>query len=92
MELPLVAEVTVVNATGLHARPCGAIAATAKEYESSLIVACGDRQADGRSILSLMMLEAAQGDVLRFEAHGRDANSLLESLRALVQGGFRERS
>ena len=88
----LQARAEVVNATGLHARPCHAIAATAGGFESSLQVVCGDRTVDGRSILSLMTLGAAQGDVLQFQAQGRDAQELLDTLCALVAAGFQERS
>ena len=88
----LTAEQEIVNPTGLHARPCHAIAALAASFESSLLVAVDGRQADGRSILSLMTLGAAQGDVLQFQAQGRDANALLKALCDLVAAGFRERS
>ena len=37
-------EAEIVNATGLHARPCHAIAALAGEFESSLRVGCRDRE------------------------------------------------
>ncbi len=88
----LTAEQEIVNATGLHARPCHAIAALANGFESSLQVGVRDRLVDGRSILSLMTLGAAQGDILQFQAQGRDANALLSALCDLVAAGFRERS
>ncbi len=93
LETPeLSAEQEIVNATGLHARPCHAIAAMAADFESSLRVGTKGRWVDGRSILSLMTLGAAQGDMLQFQAQGRDANALLTALCDLVAAGFRERS
>lgn len=92
-ELPtIVAELPIVNATGLHARPCHAIASLASGFESSLLVGCHNRKVDGKSILSLMTLSAAMGDVLHVEVQGQDGQSLLQALRALVASGFQEMS
>lgn len=88
----LQAELSIVNATGLHARPCHAIASLATGFESSLVVGCHDRKVDGKSILSLMTLSAAEGDVLRIEVSGADGEALLQALRALVASGFQEMS
>ncbi|MCB9905660.1 MAG: HPr family phosphocarrier protein [Planctomycetes bacterium] len=80
--------VQIVNPEGLHARPCHAIVSLALEYDCSLAVQCGEAVADGRSILSLMTLQACQGSELAFTAEGQGAEELLERLRALVSGGF----
>lgn len=78
------------NSRGLHARPCHAIATTALDHRSELVVSSGGRQADGRSILELMTLQVDCGSELTFEARGEDAPALLERLRRLVEGGFGE--
>ncbi|MCP5022444.1 MAG: HPr family phosphocarrier protein [bacterium] len=92
-EYPLLeVELPIVNETGLHARPCHAIAALASGFESSLFVACHNRQVDGKSILSLMTLSAAQGDQLRFRIQGQDGERLLEEISSLVASGFQEMS
>ena len=91
-EPTLEAEQEIVNATGLHARPCHAIASLAGDFESSFRVSVNDREVDGRSILSLMTLGAAQGDVLCFQTQGRDSKALLDAVCTLVASGFRERS
>lgn len=81
--------VTIVNPEGLHARPCHAIVSLALEYDGcTLAVSCGDVRADGRSILSLMTLQAAQGSRLELRAAGDGAEALLERLEALVAAGF----
>jgi phosphotransferase system HPr (HPr) family protein len=78
------------NGRGLHARPCHAIATAALAHASELNVSCAGRQADGRSILELMTLQADCGAELTFEARGPDAEALLERLRGLIEGGFGE--
>ncbi|MCA9002613.1 MAG: HPr family phosphocarrier protein, partial [Planctomycetes bacterium] len=51
-----------------------------------------DRQADGKSILSLMTLSAAEGDSLILRIQGPDSQELLAALTELVSSGFQEMS
>jgi phosphotransferase system HPr (HPr) family protein len=76
------------NERGMHARPCHAIASAALESASTLRVRHGEREVDGRSILSLMTLGAACGAELEFVAQGSDATALIERLRQLVEHSF----
>jgi len=82
--------VRIVNASGLHARPCHAIVSTALRYQSELRVACEGREVNGKSILELMTLNAGPETLLELSAHGGDAQALVEELAALVEGGFSE--
>lgn len=68
------------------------LVSTALGFQSDLRVACGGSEVNGRSILALMTLEAGPGTELSFAAAGPDADSLLERLVALVEGGFEESS
>ena len=86
MEVAL--RVRIVNREGLHARPCHAIVSLALEYACTLAVRCGDARADGRSILSLMTLQASQGAELELVAEGEGAEELLRRLGELVAAGF----
>lgn len=83
-------EVTIVNEAGLHARPCHAIVSLALGFESDLWVRCGANEVNGKSILSLMTLNAARGAVLQFRASGGDAELLVDGLIELVGSGFGE--
>jgi phosphocarrier protein len=68
------------------------LVSTALGFRSDLRVACEGSEVNGRSILALMTLQAGPGSVLSFAADGPDADSLLERLVALVEGGFEESS
>ncbi|MBK7643500.1 MAG: HPr family phosphocarrier protein [Planctomycetes bacterium] len=78
------------NPTGLHARPCHAIARTAQAFRSELRVSCEGRDVNGKSILDLMTLCAPCEAVLSFHARGEDAEELVSALATLVEGGFGE--
>jgi phosphotransferase system HPr (HPr) family protein len=83
--------VTVPNPSGLHARPCHALASAAQGYRSNLEIACGGRRVNGKSILELMTLCAGQGAELEIVGRGDDAAALVEALARLVETGFDER-
>jgi phosphotransferase system HPr (HPr) family protein len=87
---PAVAAVRLVNARGLHARPCHQLVSIALKHRATIKVRCEDRHADGRSILSLMTLGAPHGALLEFEAEGDDAAELVAALEAAVASGFSE--
>jgi len=85
-------KVHIKNPRGLHARPCHALVSAALGYQASLKIACAGREVEGKSILSLMTLEAPCGTELELVADGPDAARLVDHLAALVDGGFDERS
>ena len=80
----------IVNAEGLHARPCHAVVSLVREYQAELRIRNGDTEVNGRSILELMTLSAACGDELLLKAEGEDALALLEALSGLIAAGFTE--
>lgn len=84
--------VVLVNAAGLHARPCHAIVSLALECDCELRIALEGREVDGRSILELMTLCAPHGSELALRASGERAAELLDRVEALVAAGFDESS
>jgi phosphocarrier protein len=82
--------VTITNSLGLHARAAARFVHAASGFESRIRVARGDRAMDGKSIMGLLLLAAAQGTVIRIEAEGADEEAALAALTALVARGFDE--
>jgi phosphocarrier protein HPr len=82
--------VRVVNRLGLHARPAMTFVDLANTFASSIRVAKGDTEVDGKSIMQMMMLAAGQGSELTITAKGDDARSACEALKKLVESGFDE--
>lgn len=85
-----VAEVTIVNKLGLHARPSAALTQAASRFKAQVWLAKGTRRVNGKSIMGVMMLAAARGATLRIEADGPDEDAAISALVALVEGGFGE--
>ena len=83
-------EVTIVNRLGLHARAAARFVQVAGLYRATVRVSVGNRVMDGKSILGLLLLAAAQGTKLTIQADGADAEAALAALVALVERGFEE--
>ena len=77
---PLRRTVVVANPNGLHMRPATAFARAARAFRAAVTVWNGDRRADGKSSLDLLLLTALPGAELVLEAEGDDAAAALDQL------------
>lgn len=82
--------VDVVNKRGLHARAAAKFVHAASQFESQVTVTHEGEEADGKSILSLMVLGAATGARILIRAEGPDEERAIDALAALVGSGFEE--
>jgi phosphocarrier protein HPr len=83
-------EFTVTNKLGIHARPAAQFVKTASNFSCDIQVEKDDEQADGKSIMGLMMLAAGHGSVLTITTHGDDEDIALEELGSLIARNFEE--
>lgn len=81
---------SITNALGLHARAAAKFVHTAGHFAAHIRVARGDREVDGKSIMGLLLLAAAQGSAIRITADGLDEGDAIAALCALVERGFDE--
>jgi phosphocarrier protein HPr len=83
-------EVRICNPLGLHARAAARFVHTASRFRSRVTVSRNGRSMDGKSILGILLLAAAQGAQLRLVAEGEDEVAAVDALAALVESGFGE--
>jgi phosphocarrier protein FPr len=69
------APILIASQSGLHARPAAAVAAAARRFASEVRLVKGGREANARSVVSIMMLEVGGGDAVTVVARGEDAAS-----------------
>ena len=62
----------VVDKDGMHARPAGRLAMCAKQFASNISVRANGKTADGKRLISLLMLGAVCGTTLTFTIQGED--------------------
>jgi phosphocarrier protein HPr len=82
--------VTVVNQLGMHARAAAKFVHLATRYESRVRVARPGREMDGKSIMGLLLLAAANGTKVTISAEGADEQAVVAALAALIESGFDE--
>lgn len=82
--------VQITNETGLHSRPADLFVRTAKLYTSEILVSRGERSANAKNIIKVILLNASQGETIRIVATGPDADAALADLQRLVESGFQE--
>jgi phosphocarrier protein HPr len=84
------AEVTVTNRRGLHARASNAFAKLVEKFDAEVTVTKDGESVSGSSVMGLMMLLAGPGSTILIETEGPDAEEALEALTSLVEQGFYE--
>ncbi len=84
------AEVTIVNKRGLHARASAAFVKTAEQFDAVVSVTKDGQTVSGGSIMGLLMLGASPGSTILIETEGPEAEEALEALTALVEALFNE--
>ncbi|MEM1435059.1 MAG: HPr family phosphocarrier protein [Pseudomonadota bacterium] len=82
--------VRIVNRLGLHARAASRLVGLAKGYAADVELRRADRIVNGKSIMSVMLLEAAAGSDIQVTVTGDDADAAAEALKALIERGFDE--
>ena len=85
-----VKEFTIKNRLGIHARPAAKLAKIANEFESTIRVLKDGLEVNGKSIMGIMMLAAAQGNVIQIEAEGPDEKDAIRALGDLIENKFEE--
>ncbi len=85
-----VCKVEIVNRLGLHARAAAKFVQTAGRFPCDIEVSRGEKKINGKSIMGVMMLAAAQGAVIEITVNGPEEEAALDALEALVVDGFGE--
>lgn len=80
--------VTITNPQGLHMRPAYMLAETAATFQCNIELVKDDIRVDGKSVLGILTLGAAQGTEVIVEANGDDAAAAIEKLQTLLESGF----
>ena len=80
--------VTVKNETGLHSRPADLFVRTSKLYESAIEVVKGEKKANAKNILKLILLNVCENDQITINADGPDEGAALADLVTLVESDF----
>lgn len=77
---------TLVNTSGLHARPASEFVRLASEFDARVAI----NGVDAKSLLSIMGLGLGKGTEVQLEATGAEARQAIDALVILIGSGFGE--
>jgi phosphocarrier protein NPr len=80
----------IVNKLGLHARAATQLVQLANQFDATVTIHQGTKNASASSVLGLMMLESHQGKEIKVVSEGEDAEQALAAVEALIVDRFHE--
>jgi phosphocarrier protein len=80
----------IKNRLGLHARAAAQLVQTANRFQSEITIEKDGLEVNGKSIMGILMLAAAQGSRISVAVAGDDAQQALTALGQLIDDGFGE--
>ncbi|MFZ5468238.1 MAG: HPr family phosphocarrier protein [Myxococcota bacterium] len=83
-------EYEIINALGLHARAAAQLVKVANRYPCEVTLGCEGQTVNGKSIMGVLMLAAAQGMRVNVRCTGEDAERCLTELAQLIADRFGE--
>lgn len=83
-------EIDITNKVGLHARPASLLVEAAHKFRSRIWIEKDGQVANGKNIMSLLLLSADKGSSIKIRAEGSDAAEAVQTLVKLVKNKFGE--
>jgi phosphocarrier protein len=81
-------KVVIKHKVGLHARPASEFVKAAQKFGSDITVSFDRRNANAKSILTVLTLGAHTGAEITIAAEGDDAEEAVNALVELVENNF----
>ncbi|MHB8454292.1 MAG: HPr family phosphocarrier protein [Acidiferrobacterales bacterium] len=84
------ATIVIINKLGMHARASAKFVSLASQFMSEITLGRNTQQANGKSIMGIMMLAAGKGSKLELQVSGQDEDQAIQALRNLIDNRFGE--
>ena len=82
--------VAIINKLGMHARASAKFVTLAAQFKSDVTLGRNGQQANGKSIMGIMMLAAGKGTQVDLTVDGEDEDTALTALTELIANRFGE--
>lgn len=82
--------ICIINKLGLHARAAAKLVSCASAFSSKVKIEFNDKNVDGKSIMSVMMLAASKGCHISLHLDGHDEDAALKAICELINNRFDE--
>lgn len=77
-------EITVLNKTGIHARPASDFIKRASKFKSALTIILGNKTVNAKSIIQVLSLGLYKGVTFKLVAEGEDEKAAVDSLAEYI--------
>jgi phosphocarrier protein len=84
------ASLEILNDKGLHLRAVGLLVDTVKPFDAEVTITKDGQTVNGRSVMGVLMLAAAQGSRIEVRTSGPQAREALDAITELVNARFNE--
>ena len=76
---------TIKDELGIHARPAGMLAKTAKALDSDITITKGEKTVGAAKLMALMGLGVKCGDTITVTADGGNEDAALEEMKTFLE-------
>ena len=76
---------TIKDELGIHARPAGMLAKTAKALDSDITISKGDKTVGAAKLMALMGLGVKCGDTITVTANSGNEDAALEEMKSFLE-------
>lgn len=83
-------KIIITNKLGLHARAAAKLVTLASSFQSRIELKTSCKTANGKSIMSVMMLAASKGTEITLIINGSDEKQAVAALKVLINQRFDE--
>ncbi len=81
---------TLKNKLGLHARAAAKLVQVTEQFKSEIKIVKDNVEADGKSILGVLLLAAPVGSEITFKVEGEDEQEAIKAIEDLIEDKFGE--
>ncbi len=81
-------EYTIKDELGIHARPAGLLAKTAKNYESEITITKGEKSVVCTKLMALMGLGVKCGDTITVTVNGADEDAAEAGIKEFLEANL----
>ena len=78
----------IKDAVGIHARPAGLLAKSAKEYSSTVTIEKGGKSVNVTKLMMLMGMGIKCGDTVNFTVEGEDEEAAAKAVEEFMQNNL----
>ena len=83
-------QITIINKLGLHARAAAKLVQLSNQFHAKVLLEKNGEEADGKSIMDVLMLAGTKGSVITISADGQDEDTALKEICILIENKFGE--